>query len=129
MDEEAAAALRQRFLDAMGNDLNTAMGITLLYDVLKANTNDATKRAMLAEFDGVLSLGLLEAAEKAGKAQEEDAAALEGDGEILALIEERQQARKAKDFARADAIRDRLAAMGVVLKDTPAGVTFTREKK
>ena len=84
---------------------------------------------MLAEFDGVLSLGLLEAAEKAGKAQEEDAAALEGDGEILALIEERQQARKAKDFARADAIRDRLAAMGVVLKDTPAGVTFTREKK
>ena len=129
LDEEAAAALRQRFLEAMGNDLNTAMGITLLYDVLKANTNDATKRAMLAEFDGVLSLGLLEAAEKAGKAQEEDAAALEGDGEILALIEERQQARKAKDFARADAIRDRLAAMGVVLKDTPAGVTFTREKK
>ena len=55
----------------MGNDLNTSMGVTALFDVLKAKTNDATKLALIGDFDSVLSLGLLEkaAAKRAEAAQ------------------------------------------------------------
>ncbi|MBR4960285.1 MAG: cysteine--tRNA ligase, partial [Clostridia bacterium] len=68
VDEEQFAALKKRFTDAMDNDLNTALAITALYDVLKAKTNDATKIALLRDFDKVLSLGLLEEAAKAAAA-------------------------------------------------------------
>ena len=51
---------RDKFLQQVGNDLNTSMAVTLLYDVLKAKTDDATKLAVLADFDQVLSLSLLE---------------------------------------------------------------------
>ncbi len=62
VDEAVAKEYREKFLQQLGNDLNTAQGVTLLYDVLKAKTNDATKRAILASFDQVLSLSLLEKA-------------------------------------------------------------------
>ena len=51
--------IRNKFAQAMGNDLNTSQAITVLYDVLKADTNDATKRALVEDFDQVLSLDLL----------------------------------------------------------------------
>ena len=56
----AAAPLQQKFRTAMDNDLNTSMAVTVLYDVLKAKTNGATKRYVLTDFDRVLSLDLLE---------------------------------------------------------------------
>ena len=62
MDEEAAKQLKEKFLTQVGNDLNTSMGVTCLYDVLKAPVNDVTKRSVLASFDQVLSLSLLERA-------------------------------------------------------------------
>ena len=131
----------------MDNDLNTALAVTALYDVLKAKTDDATKRALIADFDRVLSLGLLEAAEKVRIAQKAaaDAAKAASDAageaglvvtcltegvdpaaaaEVEALIRERADAKKAKDFAAADAIRDRLAAMGVTLKDAKGAVSW-----
>ncbi len=112
----------------MDNDLNTSLGLTVVYDVLKADANDATKRFVLGELDKVLSLDLLKEKEEAPK--EADAA----DAEIEALIAKRTEARKNKDWATADAIRDtadairdRLAAMHIVVVDTKDGISWHRE--
>ena len=128
-DEAALEALREKFNKAMCNDLNTSLAITALYDVLKYKTNDKTKLLLLDEFDQVLSLDLLKAAaEVKKKAEEEAAKKLEGvDPEILALVEERTAAKKAKNFARADEIRDMLKERGITLKDTPQGVEIIKE--
>ena len=111
------------FLEAVGNDLNTSLGVTALYDVLKAGVNDATKRATLDSFDQVLGLELLSHAD-ALKAQQ--AAPVEGAEEIEALIAKRLEAKRAKNWAEADAIRDQLRAMGVEIKDGKDGTTWTR---
>ena len=128
-DEAALEALREKFNRAMCNDLNTSLAITALYDVLKYKTNDKTKLLLLDEFDQVLSLDLLKAAaEVKKKAEEEAAKKLEGvDPEILALVEERTAAKKAKNIARADEIRDMLKKRGITLKDTPQGVEIIKE--
>lgn len=128
-DEAALEALREKFNKAMCNDLNTSLAITALYDVLKYKTNDKTKLFLLDEFDQVLSLDLLKAAaEVKKKAEEEAVKKLEGvDPEILALVEERTAAKKAKNFARADEIRDMLKERGITLKDTPQGVEIIKE--
>ncbi|MBQ1504793.1 MAG: cysteine--tRNA ligase [Oscillospiraceae bacterium] len=131
IDEEGAASLREGFKAALDNDINTSLGITALYDVLKANVNDRTKLALLDEFDTVLSLNLVKAA-KARKAAEEKeqepAAALsEEDQKIQDLVDARTQAKKAKNFAEADRIRDDLKAQGIVLTDTPQGTRWSRE--
>ena len=128
-DEAALEALREKFNKAMCNDLNTSLAITALYDVLKYKTNDKTKLLLLDEFDQVLSLDLLKAAaEVKKKAEEEAAKKLEGvDPEILALVEERTAAKKTKNFARADEIRDMLKERGITLKDTPQGVEIIKE--
>jgi cysteinyl-tRNA synthetase len=96
--------------------------------MLKAKTNDATKRAIAADLDKVLALGLLD-----GKKEEpkKDSAAEvvipEEDMWIIALIEERKAAKKAKDFARADAIRAELLEKGVTIIDTREGTKYTKE--
>lgn len=128
-DEAALEALREKFNKAMCNDLNTSLAITALYDALKYKTNDKTKLLLLDEFDQVLSLDLLKAAaEVKKKAEEEAVKKLEGvDPEILALVEERTAAKKAKNFARADEIRDMLKERGITLKDTPQGVEIVKE--
>ena len=125
MDEEAAAALRKEFTDALDNDLNTSLAVTAVYDVLKAKTNDKTKAALLREFETVLGLGLFEEAAK-HEEKKQTPAAEESDPEIDAMIAERQAARKNRDFAAADRIRDELAARGIVLTDTPEGVKWHR---
>ena len=63
VEEAVAEPLRAKFKAALDNDLNTSLAVTSMYDVLKADANDATKLALLGEFDTVLSLGLLERAE------------------------------------------------------------------
>lgn len=127
MDETAAAGLKVRFDEALGNDLNTSLGVTALYDVLKAEVNDATKRALIASFDTVLGLRLLEhAAELREKEKTAASASNEGDAEIQALVDERTAAKKSKDFAKADAIRAQLAEMGIEVTDTPQGPVWKR---
>ena len=125
-DETAASELRRRFNDALGNDLNTSLGVTAVYDVLKAQISGATKLGLIREFDTVLSLGLLDRAEKFRQKQDEAAPASGEDAEIVALINERAEAKKTKNFARADEIRDILTGMGVTLTDTPQGTTYKK---
>ena len=136
IDEEAAAVLRGKFKEALDNDLNTSLAITALYDVLKYKTTDHTKLQVLGEFDYVLSLNLLSAAakkrEELKKAQVkagEFTVVPEGcdpDEAVEAQIRARNDAKKAKNFAEADRIRDELKAMGVEIIDTPQGVQWKR---
>ncbi len=123
VDQAAFEQYKAAFIEAVGNDLNTSLGITALYDVLKADMNDATKAALIGSFDTVLGLDLLA---KAAALKEKEAAPVEGAEEIEALIAQRAQAKKEKNWARADAIRDELKAMGIEIKDTPNGVEWKK---
>lgn len=128
VDEAVLQDLHNKFDNAMCNDLNTANGISVIYDVLKAKTNDETKLKALADFDQVLSLDLLEAAEKFNleKAEKEANKYADIPAEIVALAEERTEAKKAKNFQRADEIRDILKDKGYSLKDTADGVEIIK---
>ena len=122
VDEKVKKDLESKFLDAVSNDLNTSMAITVLYDALKADTNDATKLALVKSFDKVLSLDLIGHAKKLGET------GADVDPELLKYIEEqiakRTEAKKNKDFATADAIRDELMQKGIEIKDTREGVKW-----
>ncbi len=123
VDKEAYALYRGRFEDALCNDVNTAMAITVVYDLLKADINDKTKIALIGDLDYVLSLNLLSAAKDL-----KDNAGAGADDELVSFIQEkiaeRAEAKKAKDFAKADAIREELLAKGVAIKDTREGVVW-----
>lgn len=130
IEEEKLAGFREAFLAAMNNDINTSSALTVLYDVLKSEAADAIKLAAVKEFDTVLSLGLIEAAVAA---REEKNAPVEMEAGLAQWIEEkieeRRAAKKEKDFARADAIREELAARGVAIKDTREGTVWELTKR
>lgn len=116
---EAAKEYKQKFIDVVGNDLNTASGITLIYDVLKEDFNDVTKLYIIKDFDCVLSLNLTDGEVGANISVDSDLEAY-----INEMIEKRAAAKKERDFATADGIRDELAAKGIILKDTREGTTY-----
>ena len=122
---ETFEGLRQRFVSALNADLNTSLAITAVYDVLKAKCTDATKLAVLKDFDKVLSLNLLSAAQKFRDAQKKEEAE-ESDPEIEALIAARTKAKKEKNFAEADMIRDELRFRHIEIIDTPQGTKWRR---
>ncbi|MBR4210910.1 MAG: cysteine--tRNA ligase, partial [Oscillibacter sp.] len=136
VDETRSQQFREKFVSVVGNDLNTASGLSMLYDVLKADTNDATKRAIIGGFDSVLGLSLLEKADVIRQQERQSASASHGDyvitgengpdAEIEALILSRRDAKKAKNFAEADRIRDELRGRGIELTDVPGGVVWKR---
>ena len=136
IDQEVFAAQKEKFRKAMGNDLNTSLGVTALYDALKVQASDATKLALLADFDQVLGLSLIEkgAAKREADAKAKTAAASsggivitgEGDPAIDALVLQRAEAKKAKNFAEADRIRDELKAQGIEVTDTKDGAVWRR---
>ena len=135
VDEAVLAEYKEKFANQVGNDLNTSMGVTALYDALKAKTNGATKLAILDSFDQVLSLDLLAKAAKVREEQSRAKAARtaggytvtgEGDPEIDALVLARGEAKKAKNFAEADRIRDELKAKGIEVTDVPGGAVWKR---
>ena len=106
----------EKFKKALEDDLNISAAITILYDSLKDNTlSDATKLYLVNDFDQVLGLDLL----KEEKIEVED--------EIKELINKRNEAKKNKDFATADQIRDLIFEKGYIIKDTREGVQI--EKK
>lgn len=118
---EEAQSFIDKFKENMDNDLNTSLGITSIYDVLKANISDATKIYLLNDFDKVLSLDLVKTA---NKLKEEKNSSVDT-AKVEELIKKRTEARANKDWATADAIRDELNAMNVVIKDTPDGITWS----
>lgn len=127
-DEELIKKLnshREQFITAMDDDLNTADGVAAVFELVKdINTSILDKevsknvcQTAAAVFDELCDvLGILY------NRKNNDV-----DSDIEALIEERQQARSNKDWATADRIRDELKAKGIILKDTPQGVTWTKE--
>ncbi len=130
VDEAVFEERKGAFCAALDNDMNTSLGITALYDVLKAKTTAATKLALIADFDRVLGLDLLKAAEAMKKEEEEKTKESEAGSddpfirEIQEMIVKRAEAKKAKNYALADEIRQTLAAKGVTLIDTPQGTQF-----
>ncbi len=133
-DPAVVKEYKDKFIQVMSNDLNTSMGITALYDALKAKANDATKLAILASYDTVLGLDLLKkAAElwaKAAASQSSQSGGYtitgEGDPAIDALVLARYEAKKAKNFAEADRIRDELKAQGIEIVDSKDGAVWKR---
>ena len=123
VDKEAAESLRAKFTEAMDNDINTSLAVTALYDVLKADVNDATKLWLAEDFDRVLCLDLIKKAE-----EKRSADAAQADPELCrkieALIEERAAAKRDKNYARADKIRNEISALGAVLEDTKDGTKY-----
>ncbi|MBR5517005.1 MAG: cysteine--tRNA ligase [Firmicutes bacterium] len=117
---------KEKFVEVMDDDLNTADAISVVFELVTA-INTAVKDGATKEFaEGCLAV-LMELTTVLGLLQQDpEEAAAEIEPEVQALIDERQAARKAKDFARADEIRDQLKAMGITLKDTPQGVQVIR---
>lgn len=116
--------LREDFVRAMDDDLNTADGLTALYEISKIGNGQLSEANAKATVQGVLDvyLELLEVMGIADKSKEEVL-----DEDIDRLIQEREEARKNKDYGRADEIRDLLQAQGIVLKDTSTGVVWERK--
>lgn len=123
VDQEKFDAYRAKFEAALCDDLNSSMAITVLYDMLKDDMSDATKYALAESFDEVLSLNLT-TAHAAKEADNSVDAELES--YVLAKIEERKAAKKEKNFALADAIRNELLEKGIVLEDTREGVKWKK---
>ena len=124
VDAAVFSAYKEKFASVMGEDLNTSMAVTAIYDVLKADTNAATKLALLADYDEVLSIGMIAAAEKL--TADTPAESNEDEAYITEMIAKRAAAKKAKNFAEADAIRDELKAKGILLVDSSQGTTWKR---
>ena len=103
-----------KFKGYLADDLNTANALSLIYDLLKSEVDDKTKYELIKAWDSVLSLNLLNE-----KELDEDLKKF-----IETKIEERQVAKKNKDFKTADKIRDELEQRGIILKDTRDGVTY-----
>ena len=121
IDKEIYEKYDSMFKNALSDNLNTSNAITVLYDVLKADTNNTTKLALIESFDKVLSLDLI----KEDKVEEIDIELL---NYINTSIEKRKQAKLNKDFALADSIRQELLEKGIILKDTREGTTFEVQK-
>ncbi|WP_024869508.1 cysteine--tRNA ligase [Pseudoxanthomonas suwonensis] len=124
---EAAPAIPQAVEDALDDDLNTPLALAEVARIAgeaRKATDPAEQARLKAGLLGAgLALGLLQ---QAPEAWFNRGASNDDDARIQALVDERAAAKKARDFARADAIRDQLAGEGILLEDTPQGVRWKR---
>ncbi|MCI1974547.1 MAG: cysteine--tRNA ligase [Limosilactobacillus sp.] len=125
---EKLADFRQAFVEAMDDDINVQNGITVVYELVKyANVyaqQDQVKSEALTEIKDLIAELVAIFGVKLTASNNEL-----NDDHIQALIDERNEARKNKDFARSDQIRDELKNQGIILEDTPQGTRFKRVKK
>ena len=124
IDEAAMERGREIFRAALDNDLNTSLAVTALYDVIKLDTNSATKIALIADIDRVLGLDLIAHAEALSK-EKSNGVDAELDAYVRAKIEERAAAKRERNFALADAIRAELLERGITLIDKREGTEYT----
>ena len=120
---DAVAAYVKKYEDAMDDDLNTADAISVIFELVKYANVNVTEKSTRASVELVLST-IEKLCDILGIITEKKKEILDSD--IEALIQERQDARKAKNFARADEIRDQLSDMGIILEDTREGVKWKR---
>jgi cysteinyl-tRNA synthetase len=113
VSDERVREHQDRFVEALCDDLDLPGALRTLHDMLgDIDVEPRTRRALAASWDAVLGLEL---SPEAGL-----------EPELAALVAERDEARSAKDFARADALRQRLQASGIDLIDTPGGTRWVR---
>ena len=115
IDKDLVLKYDQKFKDYISDDLNTANAISLIYDVLKSDLNDATKLNLIRSWDEVLSLDLI-----TDKSKNIGVDVDYIEGKIL----EREEAKKLKNYALADEIRNELENKGIILKDTREGTKY-----
>ena len=119
VDTEVFNVYKNNFVSYLEDDINTANAISVIYDVLKVNTNDLTKYELIKDFDRVLGLELTTEINNTNEVDIEF---------INSKIEERNEAKKNKNYELADQIRNELLEMGIILKDTREGTTFEIKK-
>lgn len=105
-----------KFKETLEDDLNTSNSLTVLYEVLKSDINDATKRELVLEFDKVLSLDLMKSNTNDVNSNKKKY--------IQEMIEKRELAKREKNYVLADEIRNKLNEEGIVLKDTREGTIY-----
>lgn len=112
---EKISSYRFRFFDALLQDLDTPQAIAIMWEVLKSNIPGRDKVDLVGEFDSVLGLGV---SQLVSDYQHQLVTIPDS---VKALLEQRQNARMAKDFSTSDALRDQIAALGFVVQDSPEG--------
>ena len=105
-----------KFKETLEDDLNTSNSLTVLYEVLKSDINDATKRELVLEFDKILSLDLMKSNTNDVDSNKKKY--------IQEMIEKRELAKREKNYVLADEIRNKLNEEGIVLKDTREGTIY-----
>ncbi|HIU01911.1 MAG TPA: cysteine--tRNA ligase [Candidatus Onthocola gallistercoris] len=120
---EQTEALVKKFEDAMEDDFNTADAVSAIFEMVKLANVSVTEDSS-AGLIGLVRTKIETLCDVLGIITDRKQEIL--DGEIEALIQERQEARKARNFARADEIRDMLAKQGILLEDTREGVKWKR---
>ncbi|MCQ2064089.1 MAG: cysteine--tRNA ligase, partial [Fibrobacter sp.] len=121
---EKAKAFQEDFKNAIGDDLNMPRALGILNTMLKSDIDDGEKAALVMDMDKVFGLKLDEPREDYKKKQEEGAAGVDV-AKIEELLAARKEARANKNWAESDRIRDELAAMNVVIKDSKEGTTWS----
>ena len=115
VDNKVFNEYKNKFISYLEDDINTANAISVIYDVLKAETSESTKFELIKDFDNVLGLELTIENTNNSEVDEEY---------IKSKIEERNDAKKNKNYELADSIRNELLEKGIVLKDTREGTTY-----
>ncbi len=113
---EADQDIVDRFFEALNDDLGMPKAMAILWEVVRSELDDDVKKATILRFDEILGLRI-------GEWEPEE---VDVPGEVTTLLQERETARKEKNWARADEIRDEITALGYVIDDTPEGVKVTR---